>query len=216
VVVPEESSAPSGLDPAAWAAMLRRKAAVRTEMIARIKSLPTATRSAAAERVAVSLSEFLRPRALSGSLVAVYASTATELDSAPAARLLGERYRLAFPRVAGPSLTFHRTDWDRLTAHQSRVREPADSDPVVTPDVVVVPARAYDREGIRLGHGYGYYDHALAELPATTLLIGLCHDFQIVDVLPRAPHDRGVQWLISDGDVPYRCRPASDSDTMSS
>lgn len=195
-------------------AVSRAKAELRVAMVTRIRSLAEQERRGAAERAALALDTFLSDHAPAGALVALYAATSTELSSAPAVRRLSERYRLAFPRVAGASLTFHEAPYAGLTAHQSRVREPLSTDPLVIPDVIVVPARAYDRSGLRLGHGYGFYDHAFAELPDKTLRIGLCHDFQVVDRLPRAPHDQGVEWLVTDTGTPYRCHAGPDSDTM--
>ena len=54
-------------------------------------------------------------------------------------------------------------------------------------DVVLVPALLVDRAGTRLGRGCGSYDRALAR--ATGLTVALLHDGELVDVLPREPHD---------------------------
>ncbi len=63
-------------------------------------------------------------------------------------------------------------------------------------DLVVVPGVAFDRDGHRLGHGFGYFDRFLARVPDVPT-VGLCFDFQLFDRLPRHPHDRAVQTVLS-------------------
>jgi len=63
-------------------------------------------------------------------------------------------------------------------------------------DLVLVPGIAFDRDGHRLGHGFGYFDRLLARVPDIPT-VGLCFDFQLVDRLPRHPHDRPVQTVLS-------------------
>ena len=73
------------------------------------------------------------------------------------------------------------------------------------PDLIVAPGLAFDRNGVRLGMGGGYYDRLLA-LPRhrDSLRIGLAYAFQIVDSLPREAWDvpvhavcteKGIVWI---------------------
>lgn len=55
-------------------------------------------------------------------------------------------------------------------------------------DVAVIPGLAFDRKGGRLGRGKGYYDRLLSKLPDCRKL-GMCFDFQMVDVVPAEAHD---------------------------
>jgi 5-formyltetrahydrofolate cyclo-ligase len=59
-------------------------------------------------------------------------------------------------------------------------------------DAVLVPALAVDHTGVRLGRGGGYYDRALAAVPAGVPLIALLHDGELVAELPADPWDRTV------------------------
>ncbi|MCU1602863.1 MAG: 5-formyltetrahydrofolate cyclo-ligase [Frankiales bacterium] len=54
-------------------------------------------------------------------------------------------------------------------------------------DVVLVPALLVARDGTRLGKGKGCYDRALAR--ATGLTVAVLGDGELVDALPREPHD---------------------------
>ena len=56
-------------------------------------------------------------------------------------------------------------------------------------DLVIVPGVAFDTKNVRLGRGRGYYDRFLCCLSEHTKTIGLAFDFQLVDNLPKDPHD---------------------------
>lgn len=56
-------------------------------------------------------------------------------------------------------------------------------------DLVLVPALAVDRRGVRLGRGAGHYDRALASVGADIPRVAIVHDDEFVDVLPAEPHD---------------------------
>ncbi len=73
--------------------------------------------------------------------------------------------------------------------------------PIAELDLVVVPALAFDRQGYRLGWGGGYYDRALAELSASAVTVGVGFSFQLVDELPREPHDRPVSRVLTPSGV---------------
>lgn len=64
-------------------------------------------------------------------------------------------------------------------------------------DLVLVPGIAFDRHKHRLGHGHGYYDRFLGNLPPDTMTIGLAYDFQVVPTLPRHSFDIPVKKIIS-------------------
>lgn len=65
------------------------------------------------------------------------------------------------------------------------------------PDVILIPALAFDRGGFRLGFGGGYYDRFLSRLTCRHLRIGLAYDFQLADHLPAEPWDIPVQRVIT-------------------
>jgi 5-formyltetrahydrofolate cyclo-ligase len=63
---------------------------------------------------------------------------------------------------------------------------------LATVEAVLVPALAVDHDGVRLGRGGGYYDRALASVPAGVPLAALLHDGELVRRLPADPWDRNV------------------------
>ena len=54
---------------------------------------------------------------------------------------------------------------------------------------VLVPALAVDRRGVRLGQGGGYYDRSLPLADPAADLVAVIRDPELVDALPREPHD---------------------------
>ena len=101
--------------------------------------------------------------------------------------------RLLLP-VVRPDLDL---DWAQYTGALVRagfgLREPAGPRlgpaAIASAELVVVPALAVDRKGVRLGRGGGSYDRALARVPAGTLVVAALYDGELVDVLPADPHD---------------------------
>ncbi|MGY1839665.1 MULTISPECIES: 5-formyltetrahydrofolate cyclo-ligase [unclassified Modestobacter] len=70
-------------------------------------------------------------------------------------------------------------------------------DELATAEVVVVPALAVSRAGVRLGRGGGYYDRALRHARPDALLVALVFDDELVDHLPAEPHDHAVGAVVT-------------------
>lgn len=75
------------------------------------------------------------------------------------------------------------------------VGEALSGDPLGGTDLVIAPAALVDRGGFRLGWGGGYYDRALAG--RTQPVFALVHDDEVVDRVPREPHDRPVDGIVT-------------------
>lgn len=73
------------------------------------------------------------------------------------------------------------------------LREPSapwlSADAVATASVILVPALAVDRAGVRLGRGAGFYDRSLVLAAPTARLVAVVRDDELVDRLPAEPHD---------------------------
>jgi 5-formyltetrahydrofolate cyclo-ligase len=63
---------------------------------------------------------------------------------------------------------------------------------VGTADAVLTPGLAVDRGGMRIGRGGGSYDRALGRVPVGTFVCTLLFDGEVLDAVPRQPHDRPV------------------------
>ncbi len=60
---------------------------------------------------------------------------------------------------------------------------------VAEADLVLVPALAVDRSGVRLGRGQGFYDRSLRGHNPKAQLMAVVRDTELVDELPAEPHD---------------------------
>lgn len=70
-------------------------------------------------------------------------------------------------------------------------------------DVVVVPGVAFDRTGLRLGNGQGYYDRLLAKITPNCAIIGICFECQLRDDLVADRHDVPMHAVVTETNV-YR------------
>ena len=136
-------------------------------------------------------------------VVATYLAMNDEVDLAGLENL--DRCRFLVPRVEeGGHLTLHDLDRSQLVLHRYGFLEPPiTSEPVSfdAVDVVLVPGRAFDRSGVRLGRGAGMYDRLLATLPAGVVRIGVSIDEGVVADLPHELHDQRVDWLATESGV---------------
>ena len=62
-------------------------------------------------------------------------------------------------------------------------------------DVVIVPGVAFDKSKNRLGRGKGYYDKYFSG--KKILRIGICYDFQLLEVIPTEPFDVKMDKVIT-------------------
>lgn len=183
------------------------KSTMRAEMRTRIDAIKRFSRARQAERLAATV---LRLPALAGArLVLAYRAMPDEIDVDPIVRALAARgVRVAFPHVDDSGRLrllaidapdpLHAGCWltDRFG-----IAAPEREHGAVTRvlprdlDAVLVPGRAFDAKGARLGRGKGFYDALLGKLrpDARRATVGVCFREQVVDCIPEEPHDRRVR-----------------------
>jgi len=71
-------------------------------------------------------------------------------------------------------------------------------------DLVIVPGIVFDKNGHRIGYGYGYYDRFLKTIAKDVVKIGLAFDFQLVDKVPEEEHDVPLDIVVTEKEV-VRC-----------
>ena len=65
--------------------------------------------------------------------------------------------------------------------------------------VVLVPALAVDRRGVRLGRGAGFYDRSLPLRDPAAQLLAVVRDDELLDDLPDEPHDVRMTGAVTPG-----------------
>jgi 5-formyltetrahydrofolate cyclo-ligase len=78
------------------------------------------------------------------------------------------------------------------------VHEPIDGETVQLSEVsgFVVPAVAFDKQGVRLGRGKGYYDRNLKNFNKKK--IGVCFELALCESLPAEQHDLRCETIITE------------------
>jgi 5-formyltetrahydrofolate cyclo-ligase len=69
-------------------------------------------------------------------------------------------------------------------------------------DLILVPGVAFDRNGNRLGRGFGYFDRLLGRpFNKPVPVIGLAYELQVVEHVPATDRDRPVDKIITEDRV---------------
>ena len=137
-----------------------------------------------------------------GAMVSAYMAMGSEIDPLPLVeRLARDGLRTCLPVVQplGNPLIFRAWEPGQpLVARTWGIREPADDAPIAEPDVLLAPLLAFDRRGVRLGYGGGYYDRTLTRLRAikTVFAVGLAYDEQELADVPYGQHDQRLDWIL--------------------
>ena len=63
--------------------------------------------------------------------------------------------------------------------------------------LILVPAAAVDRSGLRMGWGRGYFDKTLGSMDRRPPVFAVVFDDELVDALPSEPHDERVDGVVT-------------------
>jgi 5-formyltetrahydrofolate cyclo-ligase len=118
------------------------------------------------------------------------------------AALKAKGHALALPVMQGKADPLLFRAWapgDELIPGVWGIRQPAPSQPVVLPDILLVPLLAFDARGYRLGYGGGYFDRTLHDLRQRKpiLAVGLGLDELEVDAVPHLDYDERLDWILT-------------------
>jgi 5-formyltetrahydrofolate cyclo-ligase len=182
---------------------IESKRGIRTELIAARRALSTAARAAAGRALRDTLLGLPEVEMAAG--VAAYVSVGTEPDTRGLIFALWKRGSyVLLPRLQPDGdldwATYEGPDSlapagrHGLLEPTSVARGPA---AVASADVVIVPALAVDRTGVRLGRGGGSYDRVLARIGPGILTVAAVYDSELVDTLPCQPHDQRVRAVVT-------------------
>jgi 5-formyltetrahydrofolate cyclo-ligase len=169
------------------------KAALRTAIDERMKRMTDAERSAESR----SLSRRLTEAIPAGTAICAFYPMRSEADITPFLEEVLRRGDPLYLPCFDSALIFRQTtDLKALVRGKLGTLEPPEAAPELTapysPLTMLIPGRAFDAHGNRLGRGNGGYDQWLnAEKDRRTSmrLIGVSLECQIVDKVPVESHD---------------------------
>ena len=183
---------------AASGGVAAEKAALRRRLLAARARLGPDQRAAAARALRDAVLEL--PQAQMAGTIAAYYSLASEPDTHGLIYALWKRGSYVLLPLLRPDADL---DWasyegpDSLRPGPRGLAEPAEPprgvDAVARADLVLVPALAVDRGGVRLGRGGGSYDRALARVGPGIPTIALLYDGELLDEVPADDHDQRVR-----------------------
>ncbi|KLO32402.1 5-formyltetrahydrofolate cyclo-ligase [Mycobacterium haemophilum] len=172
------------------------KAALRKQLLAARRNVADDVRAAEARM----LSQHLELLVTSASTVCAYVPVGTEPGAIEMLDVLlcrTGRVLLPVARTSGDETPLP-LRWGEyrpggLTPGRWGVLEPPEpwlpSSALTEASLVLVPALAVDRHGVRLGRGGGFYDRSLAGRDPHARLIAIVRDPEFLNALPSEPHD---------------------------
>ncbi len=164
------------------------------------QSLDDSTRAAVEEQLA----RLVLPHLLGARVVAAYHPLRDEISPAGIIAGLGPGQTWGIPWFEHRDAIFLWREGPATEPSPWGVLQPPAAAPALVPDVVLVPIVLADRRGVRIGHGKGHYDRALAHLRnggRPVMTIGLCWPDQLVDgPLPAEPWDIRLDAVATPGE----------------
>jgi 5-formyltetrahydrofolate cyclo-ligase len=170
-------------------------------MLATRHHLPEEERSRAGELIQASLT--VLPAFAAAETVALYADFRGEVPTGGIIRqALSQGMNVVLPAVERGGLVFRQIPVEsRLVKGKYGILEP-DGEcppfPLERIDLFVIPGVAFDLQGHRVGYGRGYYDRALHRFESNGKFIGVCYDFQLVELIAGEPHDVIMDTVITE------------------
>lgn len=183
------------------------KAALRETVLRRRGALPEGERAALGARVMGRI--LALPAYARSETVLAYASFGSELPTDLfLRRVLEDGRTLLLPRVGPDGLDIYEVSSPETDLAPGRwgIREPIpDRCPLARPadvDLALVPGVAFDRRGMRLGYGGGFYDRLLSgALPGGVPRVSGAFAVQMVDEVPAGPHDVPVDAVVTEEEI---------------
>lgn len=177
------------------------KKSLRSELLARRRALDHPLwqdASTAAQLRLITMEAFQR-----AACIALYSPVQQEIDTGLLfSKARADAKRVLYPLVCGITLEFIEViESGQCTPGAFGIPEPCQTgkdQSLEEVDLIVVPGVAFDLQGHRIGFGKGYYDRCLDQLSQHTTVVGLCHDFQLVDRIPAEGHDIRMQYIVTD------------------
>jgi 5-formyltetrahydrofolate cyclo-ligase len=188
---------------------LQTKAEWRRELLAVRAALPETTRRTASRNIATrvcTLSAFKRAPTILG-----YVPLGAEVDASMILAAATEQHKDTWVPAFAASAS--RPLWVRYAAGRIRDESGSGAEALAYPILAIVPGVGFDRFGMRLGRGGGFYDRALTALRNAGVIqvVGLAFEGQIVPLLPSDTWDEPVDLVASENRIlaPSRGEPST-------
>lgn len=176
------------------------RARTRKELIARRSEISDELHARWSKAIETNLARLLL-RLDAMQVLGFYWPYKREFDATPfVKRMLPEGVSAALPVVvgAGAALEFRR--WDATTPMEPGaygIPVPRDT-PAVLPDVVLLPANGFDRNGFRLGYGGGFFDRTFAAMRPRPRTIGIVFEIGRLETIFPESWDIAMDYVVTE------------------
>lgn len=178
------------------------KRALRAELRERRQLLSDAQRETAAAAIGARLDDLVD--SLGARSISCFLSTTTEpgtRDFVTRAVRRGIRVLLPVTRADGLLDWAVATDDGEIAEGLHGLPEPTGD--VLSPmavndvDLMIIPAAAVDRSGMRMGWGRGYFDKTIGSMEKCPPVYAVIYDSEVLDSLPSEVHDQPVTGVVT-------------------
>jgi 5-formyltetrahydrofolate cyclo-ligase len=177
------------------------KRALRAELRER-RRIRTATQRA---NDSSGLTEHLRQLTtdLGARSLSAYLSLPEEPDTRPFLRWTADQALTVLLPIARDDGLLDWAPYDGAEEDADILGMPTPTSPLLAPaaindvDLILVPAAAVDRTGMRMGWGRGYFDKTLGSMENCPPVYAVIFDDELVDAVPRERHDMPVNGVVT-------------------
>ncbi|WP_433584504.1 5-formyltetrahydrofolate cyclo-ligase [Microbacterium hydrocarbonoxydans] len=178
------------------------KRALRAELRERRQLLSDAQRETAAAAIGARLDALVD--SIGARSISCFLSTTTEPGTRDfVARAVRRGIRVLLPITRADGLL----DW-AVATDDGEIAEglhglPEPTGEVLSPmavndvDLMIIPAAAVDRTGMRMGWGRGYFDKTIGSMQKCPPVYAVIYDSEVLDSLPREVHDQPVTGVVT-------------------
>ncbi len=186
---------------------VEQKKRLRAFIKEKLNHLPQSIILSKSRKIISNLMNMIEKDNSSGS-IGLYFSTNGEVSTVELIEaLLRRNIRVALPAIEGDKMIFKKiSSIEELHPGPFGIPHPEKNGEPISPSLLVIPALAFDRRGVRLGRGRGYYDRYLRGTGHGELRIGLCFHFQFYERLPCSAHDERVDVVVTEYGVFHTTR----------
>ncbi len=181
---------------------MQTKRDIRDAVKERLKNLSEKDREIESRSLCKTLKKFLgnEPK-----VIGAYMPISDEPNIRPLLEeLLIAGWTIAIPGLQNNLLEFRIvTDLNETAKGQTTILEPTTDHPLIDRkdlELILIPGRAFTRNGDRMGRGNGGYDRWVGEqrkINPDTKYLGICFERQIVPDMPLEAHDEKVDLLVT-------------------
>ena len=116
--------------------------------------------------------------------------------------LIEKNINICLPKINSQSKEinfFKFSTGTKLIKNKYNILEPAVTNEIIFPKLVLVPLLAFNESGFRLGYGGGFYDKYFSSQEEKDIIkVGLGFSFQKANQIPIESHDQKLDWILTE------------------